>query len=202
MLDTAEKFYSMGYNYIAGIDEVGRGPLAGPVCAAAVILPRGFAIDEINDSKKISEKKREKLYDVIIDAAVAYSVAFVEPEVIDEINIRRATHRAMQAAANGLPQAADFLLVDGNDKIPFDNVECEYVIKGDATYECIAAASILAKVTRDRYMCEADGIYPGYDFAKNKGYGTKSHMEGIRSLGLTPIHRKTFITPKVLGIEK
>ena len=202
MLDTAEKFYNMGYNYIAGIDEVGRGPLAGPVCAAAVILPRGFAIDEINDSKKISEKKREKLYDVIIDAAVAYSVAFVEPEVIDEINIRRATHRAMQAAANGLPQAADFLLVDGNDKIPFDNVECEYVTKGDATYECIAAASILAKVTRDRYMCEADGIYPGYDFAKNKGYGTKSHMEGIRSLGLTPIHRKTFITPKVLGIEK
>ena len=168
MLDTAEKFYNMGYNYIAGIDEVGRGPLAGPVCAAAVILPKGFAIDEINDSKKISEKKREKLYDVIIDA----------------------------------PQAADFLLVDGNDKIPFDNVECEYVIKGDATYECIAAASILAKVTRDRYMCEADGIYPGYDFAKNKGYGTKSHMEGIRSLGLTPIHRKTFITPKVLGIEK
>ena len=202
MLDTAEKFYNMGYNYIAGIDEVGRGPLAGPVCAAAVILPRGFAIDEINDSKKISEKKREKLYDVIIDAAVAYSVAFVEPEVIDEINIRRATHRAMQAAADGLPQAADFLLVDGNDKIPFDNVECEYAIKGDATYECIAAASILAKVTRDRYMREADGIYPGYDFAKNKGYGTKSHMEGIRSLGLTPIHRKTFITPKVLGIEK
>lgn len=202
MLDTAEKFYNMGYNYIAGIDEVGRGPLAGPVCAAAVILPRGFAIDEINDSKKISEKKREKLYDVIIDAAVAYSVAFVEPEVIDEINIRRATHRAMQAAVDGLPQAADFLLVDGNDKIPFDNVECEYVIKGDATYESIAAASILAKVTRDRYMCEADGIYPGYDFAKNKGYGTKSHMEGIRSLGLTPIHRKTFITPKVLGIEK
>lgn len=202
MLDTAEKFYNMGYNYIAGIDEVGRGPLAGPVCAAAVILPRGFAIDEINDSKKISEKKREKLYDVIIDAAVAYSVAFVEPEVIDEINIRRATHRAMQAATDGLPQAADFLLVDGNDKIPFDNVGCEYVIKGDATYECIAAASILAKVTRDRYMREMDGVYPGYDFAKNKGYGTKSHMEGIRCLGLTPIHRKTFITPKVLGIEK
>lgn len=202
MLDTAEKYYNMGYNYIAGIDEVGRGPLAGPVCAAAVILPRGFALEGINDSKKISEKKREKLFDVITDAAVAYSVAFVEPEIIDEINIRRATHRAMQAAADGLQTAADFLLVDGNDRIPFDGVQCEYVIKGDATYECIAAASIVAKVTRDRYMREMDDVYPGYDFAKNKGYGTKSHMEGIRRIGLTPIHRRTFITPKVLGIEK
>lgn len=202
MLDTAEKYYNMGYNKIAGIDEVGRGPLAGPVCAAAVILPRGFATEGIDDSKKISEKKRERLYDIIIEAAVAYSVAFVEPEIIDEINIRNATHRAMQAAADGLPSAADFLLVDGNDKIPFDNVPCEYIIKGDATYECIAAASIVAKVTRDRYMRGMDGVYPGYDFAKNKGYGTKAHMEGIRRLGLTPIHRKTFITPKVLGTDK
>lgn len=199
MLSTAEEYYNMGYKLIGGIDEAGRGPLAGPVCAAAVILPQGFALEEINDSKKISEKKREKLYDVIIEAALAYSVAFAEPEEIDEINIRQATHLAMQRAADGLSPAADFLLVDGNDKIPFSDIPCEYVIKGDATYECIAAASILAKVTRDRYMREMDSVYPGYGFAKNKGYGTKEHMMGIREIGLTSIHRKTFITDKVLG---
>lgn len=199
MLNTAEEYYNKGYGSIAGVDEVGRGPLAGPVCAAAVILPRGMIIEGVNDSKKISEKKRELLYDEIINNAVAYSVAFVDPNVIDEINIRRATHKAMQDAVNMLKVKADLLLVDGNDKIAFDNVECEYIVKGDAEFECIAAASIVAKVTRDRYMREMDDVYPGYDFAKNKGYGTKSHMLGIRELGLTPIHRKTFITDKVLG---
>ena len=199
MLNTAKEYYKKWYKLIAGVDEVGRGPLAGPVCAAAVILPEDMIIDGVNDSKKISEKKREALYDEIIEKAVAYSVAFVEPEVIDEINIRQATHLAMQKAVDGLSPKADFLLIDGNDKIDFNDVDGEYVVKGDATYECIAAASIVAKVTRDRYMVEMDEVYPGYGFAKNKGYGTKVHMEGIREKGLTPLHRRSFITDKVLG---
>ena len=192
MLDTADIYYEKGYEYIAGVDEVGRGPLAGPVVAAAVI-------DGVNDSKKLSEKKREKLYEDIIKNAVAYSVAFVEPSVIDEINIRMATHKAMQKAVSDLKVKADFLLVDGNDRIAFDGIESEYVVKGDAKFECIAAASIVAKVTRDRYMVEMDSVYPHYGFAKNKGYGTKEHMLGIREYGITDIHRKTFITDKVLG---
>ena len=199
MLDTAEIYYEKGYEYIAGVDEVGRGPLAGPVCAAAVILPKGMIIDGVNDSKKLSEKKREKLYEDIIKNAVAYSVAFVEPSVIDEINIRMATHKAMQKAVSDLKVKADFLLVDGNDRIAFDGIESEYVVKGDAKFECIAAASIVAKVTRDRYMVEMDSVYPHYGFVKNKGYGTKEHMLGIREYGITDIHRKTFITDKVLG---
>ena len=199
MLDTADIYYEKGYEYIAGVDEVGRGPLAGPVCAAAVILPKGMIIDGVNDSKKLSEKKREKLYEDIIKNAVAYSVAFVEPSVIDEINIRMATHKAMQKAVSDLKVKADFLLVDGNDRIAFDGIESEYVVKGDARFECIAAASIVAKVTRDRYMVEMDSVYPHYGFAKNKGYGTKEHMLGIREYGITDIHRKTFITDKVLG---
>ncbi len=199
MLDTADIYYEKGYEYIAGVDEVGRGPLAGPVCAAAVILPKGMIIDGVNDSKKLSEKKREKLYEDIIKNAVAYSVAFVEPSVIDEINIRMATHKAMQKAVSDLKIKADFLLVDGNDRIAFDGIESEYIVKGDARFECIAAASIVAKVTRDRYMVEMDSVYPHYGFAKNKGYGTKEHMLGIREYGITDIHRKTFITDKVLG---
>ena len=199
MLDTADIYYEKGYEYIAGVDEVGRGPLAGPVCAAAVILPKGMIIDGVNDSKKLSEKKREKLYEDIIKNAVAYSVAFVEPSVIDEINIRMATHKAMQKAVSDLKIKADFLLVDGNDRIAFDGIESEYIVKGDAKFECIAAASIVAKVTRDRYMVEMDSVYPHYGFAKNKGYGTKEHMLGIREYGITDIHRKTFITDKVLG---
>lgn len=199
MLDTADIYYQKGYEYIAGVDEVGRGPLAGPVCAAAVILPKGMVIDGVNDSKKLSEKKREKLYEEITKNAVAYSVAFVEPSVIDEINIRMATHKAMQKAVSDLKVRADFLLVDGNDRIAFDGIESEYVVKGDARFECIAAASIVAKVTRDRYMVEMDSVYPHYGFAKNKGYGTKEHMLGIREYGITDIHRKTFITDKVLG---
>ena len=199
MLDTADIYYQKGYEYIAGVDEVGRGPLAGPVCAAAVILPKGMVIDGVNDSKKLSEKKREKLYEEITKNAVAYSVAFVEPSVIDEINIRMATHKAMQKAVSDLKIKADFLLVDGNDRIAFDGIESEYVVKGDARFECIAAASIVAKVTRDKYMVEMDSVYPHYGFAKNKGYGTKEHMLGIREYGITDIHRKTFITDKVLG---
>ena len=192
-------YYEKGYTNIAGVDEVGRGPLAGPVCAAAVILPKGLIIEGVDDSKKLSEKKREKLYDEIIEKALSYSVVFVEPEKIDEINIRQATHLAMQKAVDGLDIKPDFLLVDGNDKIPFSGVECDYIIKGDLKFECIAAASIVAKVTRDRYMVEMDEKYPQYGFAKHKGYGTKLHMEAIREYGLTPLHRRTFITDKVLG---
>lgn len=199
MPDTGEIYYEKGYGCIAGVDEVGRGPLAGPVCAAAVILPRGMIIDGVDDSKKLTEKKREKLYDEIISKALAYSVSFVEPSVIDEINIRMATHMAMQQAVRKLSVKADFLLVDGNDKIAFENIESEYIVKGDSKFECIAAASIVAKVTRDRYMIEMDKVYPNYGFARNKGYGTKEHMLGIREFGITDIHRKSFITDKVLG---
>lgn len=200
MPETAKEYYEKGYEFIAGVDEVGRGPLAGPVCAAAVILPKDLVIEGVDDSKKLSEKKREALYDIIIEKAVAWATVFVDPEIIDEINIRQATHLAMQRAVDALTIKPDFLLVDGNDKIPFNNAQCDYIVKGDAKFECIAAASIVAKVTRDRYMKEMDGVYPGYDFAKNKGYGTKAHMLGIREKGLTPIHRRSFITDKVLGI--
>ena len=201
MLEFEKKYLEQGYQNIAGIDEVGRGPLAGPVCAAAVILPPGLVIEGINDSKKLSEKKREALYEIIDAEAIAWATAYVAPEVIDEINIRQATHRAMQMAIDALKVPADFLLVDGNDRIPFE-VDSEYIIKGDAKSQSIAAASIMAKVTRDRYMTEMEHIYPGYGFAKNKGYGTKLHMEGIRAIGLCPLHRRSFITQKVLGNEQ
>lgn len=201
MPKTAKEYFEKGYKLIAGVDEVGRGPLAGPVCAAAVILPPDLIIDGVDDSKKLTEKKREKLYDIIIEKAIAWAAVFVEPDVIDEINIRQATHLAMQRAVDSLGEKPDFLLVDGNDKIAFEGVDCDYIVKGDAKFECIAAASIVAKVTRDRYMVEMDSVYRGYGFAKNKGYGTAEHMKGIREAGLTPIHRKSFITNKVLGIE-
>lgn len=199
MPELANQYYEKGYKLIAGIDEVGRGPLAGPVCAAAVILPEGLVIDGVDDSKKLTEKKREALYDVIVEKAISWATVFVEPEVIDDINIRQATHLAMQMAVDKLDTKPDFLLVDGNDKISFNGIDCDYIVKGDAKFMCIAAASIVAKVTRDRYMVEMDSVYPGYGFAKNKGYGTKVHCEGIREIGLTPIHRKSFITDKVLG---
>lgn len=201
MPETENIYYAKGYKLIAGVDEVGRGPLAGPVCAAAVILPENMTIDGVDDSKKLTEKKREALYDIIIEKALCYAVAFVEPEIIDEINIRKATHLAMQRAVDSLDIKPDFLLVDGNDRIAFDGADSEYIVKGDAKFQCIAAASIVAKVTRDRYMKEMDSVYPGYDFAGNKGYGTKAHMLGIREIGLCPIHRKSFITDKVLGKE-
>ena len=192
--------YYNKYEYIAGVDEVGRGPLAGPVCAAAVILPKGLVIDGVNDSKKLTEKRREAIFEVIKKDALAWSVAFVEPEIIDEINIRQATHLAMQKAVDALEIKAEFLLVDGSDRIEF-NTPSEYIIKGDAKSQSIAAASVMAKVTRDRYMVEMAKEYPYYAFEKNKGYGTKLHMEGIREMGLCPLHRRSFITAKVLGKE-
>lgn len=178
--------------YICGIDEVGRGPLAGPVVAGAVILPKDEMILYLNDSKKLSEKKRELLYDEIMEKAVATGIGMVSPERIDEINILQATYEAMRQAIDQLKVKPDILL---NDAVTIPQVEIKQVpiIKGDAKSISIAAASIIAKVTRDRLMKEYDNILPGYDFASNKGYGTKAHIEGVKKLGPSPIHRKTFI---------
>ena len=198
MLEIENALWEKGYQAVAGIDEAGRGPLAGPVCAAAVILPQHTIIEGINDSKKLSAKKRESLFTEIQKAAVAYAVEFVYPDVIDAINIRQATHLAMERAVAALSVAPDFLIIDGNDRIPF-SVPGEYIIKGDAKSQTIAAASILAKVTRDRYMIELDAQYPVYQFAKHKGYGTKAHMQAIQTYGVSPVHRKSFMTAKVLG---
>lgn len=180
------------YQYICGVDEVGRGPLAGPVVAGAVILPKDEMILYLNDSKKLSEKKRELLYDEIMEKAVATGIGMVSPERIDEINILQATYEAMRQAIEQLNVKPDILL---NDAVTIPQVEIKQVpiIKGDAKSISIAAASIIAKVTRDRLMKEYDNILPGYDFASNKGYGTKAHIEGLKKLGPSPIHRKTFI---------
>ena len=187
------------FKLICGIDEVGRGPFAGPVVAGAVILPKDEEILYLNDSKKLSEKKREELYDVIMDKAVAVGLGYEDNKVIDEINIKKATHSAMRTAIADLKNpktgerfVPDFLFVDA-EHIPDVEIPQIGIIKGDAKSISIAAASIIAKVTRDRLMVEYDGIYPGYDFAGNKGYGTKAHMDAIRKLGMTPIHRRTFV---------
>lgn len=179
-------------SYICGIDEVGRGPLAGPVMAGAVILPKDHTILYLNDSKKLSEKKRELLYDEIMEHAVATGIGMVGPARIDEINILQATYEAMRMAIENLQVKPDVLL---NDAVTIPEVEIPQVpiIKGDAKSISIAAASIIAKVTRDRLMKEYDQVIPGYDFAGNKGYGTKAHLEGLRRLGPSPIHRRTFI---------
>lgn len=178
--------------YICGIDEVGRGPLAGPVVAGAVILPKDEPILYLNDSKKLSEKKREQLYDEIMEKAVAVGIGMVSPARIDEINILQATYEAMREAISKLPVKPELLL---NDAVTIPKVEIRQIpiIKGDAKSVSIAAASIVAKVTRDRLMAEYDRVIPGYDFAKNKGYGTKAHIEALKSQGASPIHRRTFI---------
>lgn len=178
--------------YICGIDEVGRGPLAGPVVAGAVILPKDNPILYLNDSKKLSEKKREALYEEIMERAVATGIGIVGPARIDEINILQATYEAMRMAISNLKVQPDILL---NDAVTIPQVAIPQVpiIKGDAKSVSIAAASIIAKVTRDRLMVEYDQVLPGYDFASNKGYGTKAHIAGIRGLGPSPIHRATFI---------
>ena len=198
MTEIENGLYSKGFKLIAGVDEAGRGPLAGPVCAAAVILPQGARIEGVNDSKKLTEKKREALFDIICNTAVAYAIEFVSPTVIDEINIRQATSLAMHNAVQNLDRKTDYIIIDGNDGIPFDT-PYEYIIKGDARSQTIAAASILAKVSRDRLMRELDREYPEYGFAKHKGYGTKAHMEAIQKYGVSEVHRKTFMTDKVLG---
>ena len=200
MKEIENELYGKGFELVAGIDEAGRGPLAGPVCAAAVILPKDTVIEGINDSKKLSPKKRDKLFDVIIGCAVAYSVEFVSPEVIDSINIRQATSLAMHNALANLDVPADFVIIDGNDNIPYD-IPYRYVIKGDAKSQSIAAASILAKVSRDRFMTDLAAEYPEYVFEKHKGYGTKLHIEMIRKYGVSAVHRKSFMTAKVLGTK-
>lgn len=180
------------YSYICGIDEVGRGPLAGPVVAGAVILPKDCEILYLNDSKQLSEKKREELYDVIMEKAVSTGLGFVAPERIDEINILQATYEAMREAVAKLSPQPDLLL---NDAVTIPQVSIKQVpiIKGDAKSISIAAASIIAKVTRDRLMVQYDSVFPEYGFAANKGYGAAAHIEALKKYGPTPIHRKSFI---------
>ena len=187
-----EKLYSEGYKSICGCDEAGRGPLCGPVVAAAVILPLGIEIEGLNDSKKLTEKKREKLFDVIKEKAIAYAIAEASPEEIDEINILNASMLAMRRAVEALPVKADFALIDGNCSRGFE-IPTETVVSGDAKSCSISAASILAKVTRDRGCIELDREYPMYGIAKHKGYPTKDHMNAVREHGPSPIHRKTFL---------
>lgn len=186
-----EKEYE-SHGWICGIDEVGRGPLCGPVVASAVVLPKDCQILYLNDSKKLSEKKREELYDVIMEQAVAVGIGMASPQRIDEINILQATYEAMRQAISSLKVKPAVLL---NDAVTIPEVEIPQIpiIKGDAKSVSIAAASIIAKVTRDRMMVEYDRIYPGYDLASNKGYGTKVHMEALKTVGPCEIHRRTFI---------
>ena len=185
------------YHAICGIDEAGRGPLAGPVYAAAVILPNDIIIKGINDSKKLSEKKREELFEEITEKAIAYNIFSVDEKRIDEINILNATYEAMNGAVNGLSTAPDFVLIDGN-RISGMEIPHETVVKGDSKSISIAAASILAKVSRDRFICQMAEKYPEYGFEKHKGYGTKAHNEAILKYGPCPIHRRTFLR-KLLG---
>ncbi len=189
------KVYEKEYEhlgFVCGIDEVGRGPLAGPVVAGAVILPADCDILYINDSKKLSEKKREELYDIIAEKAVAWAVGYASCERIDEINILQATYEAMRQAISNLKQKPDILL---NDAVTIPEVDIKQVpiIKGDAKSISIGAASIMAKVTRDRLMVKYDEVFPGYGFASNKGYGSAAHIEAIKKLGPCPIHRRSFI---------
>lgn len=186
------KIYEKGYSAVCGCDEAGRGPLCGPVVAAAVILPKDTVIEGLDDSKKLTEKKREKLFDIIKEKAIAYAIAEATPEEIDEINILNASMLAMRRAVDKLGIKADFALIDGNCSRGFE-IPTETVVKGDSKSYSIAAASILAKVTRDRGCAELDKMYPMYGIAKHKGYPTKDHMEAVRKYGPSPIHRKTFL---------
>lgn len=184
--------HEKGFQYVCGIDEAGRGPLCGPVFAAACILPDGLFIEGLNDSKKLTEKKREKLFDVICENAVAFCIASASVEEIDEMNILEADLLAMRRAIDGLSVKADFAIIDGNVARDFQ-IPAEAVVKGDAKSMSIAAASILAKVARDRICVDLDREYPQYGIAKHKGYGTKAHMDALREFGPSPIHRKKFI---------
>ena len=187
-----EDKYLKGYTAVCGCDEAGRGPLCGPVVAAAVILPRGLIIEGLNDSKKLTEKKREALFEVIKEKALAYGIAEASAEEIDEINILNASMLAMRRAVDALQVKADFCLIDGNASRGF-TIPTETVVKGDSKSYSIAAASILAKVTRDRMCVELDASFPMYGIAKHKGYPTKEHMDAVRKFGPAPIHRKSFL---------
>jgi len=190
MLRYEKDLYLQGYQAIAGIDEVGRGPLAGPVVAAAVILPPGCKINGLNDSKKIPKKKHQDIYQAVMDKALAVGIGLMNSEIIDQVNIYEATKLAMKEALSKLRLKSDYLLIDAM-KLDVD-IPQESIIKGDANSLSIAAASIVAKVTRDKLMTDYDKEFPGYDFAQNAGYGTKSHLQGLERHGVTPIHRKTF----------
>ena len=187
-----KNLHSRGFKNICGIDEAGRGPLAGPVVIAGVIMPEDSMIEGVNDSKKVSEKKRELLYDKIIEDAISYSVAIIGQDVIDEINILNATKKGLTNVVGGLDVRPDLIIVDALEHIDTKGIPYESIIKGDAKCYSIAAASILAKVTRDRIMREWDLVYPQYGFAKHKGYGTAFHIQAIKEYGLCPIHRKSF----------
>ncbi len=186
------EIYASGAGLLCGVDEAGRGPLAGPVCAAAVILPRGLEIPGLNDSKKLSEKKREALYDVIISSAAAYGIAFAEVEEIERLNILRATFLAMNRAIAQLSVKPALALIDGNRNSGIE-MPSRCIVKGDSRCADIAAASILAKVTRDRYMIKMAEVYPQYGFERHKGYGTRQHYAALREHGASPIHRMSFL---------
>lgn len=186
------EIYASGVKILCGVDEAGRGPLAGPVCAAAVILPRGLEIPGLNDSKKLSEKKREALYDVIISSAMAYGIAFADVEEIERLNILHATFLAMNRAIAQLSVRPELALIDGNRNSDIE-VPSRCIVKGDSRCADIAAASILAKVTRDRYMIKMAEQYPQYGFEQHKGYGTKQHYTALREHGASPIHRMSFL---------
>ncbi len=187
-----EEVYAEGFERICGVDEAGRGPLAGPVCAAAVMLPRGLVIEGLNDSKKLSEKKRGALYDVICEKALSYGIAFASVEEIETLNILNATFLAMNRAVEQLDPSPSLALIDGNRN---SGILCQSrcIVKGDGRCADIAAASILAKVTRDRLMCQLALTYPQYHFEQHKGYGTKLHYEAIREFGPSPVHRLSFL---------
>ena len=187
-----KEFHEKGIKYICGIDEAGRGPLAGPVCVASVIMPEDSMIEGVNDSKKVSEKKRELLYDKIIEEAVSYSVAIISEKEIDEINILNATKKGLTESISGLSVKPELILVDALDRINTLGIPYKPIIKGDALVYSISAASILAKVTRDRIMRQMDEIYPEYGFAGHKGYGTAKHIAAIKKFGLCEIHRRSF----------
>ena len=187
-----DALHAQGVQYVAGVDEVGRGPLAGPVVTAAVILPADFDVLGVDDSKKLSEKKREELFEIIKEKAICYAIGMADEKRIDEINILEATKEAMGKAIRSLEIQPEHILIDALTLKDVD-IPQTGIVKGDATSVSIAAASILAKVTRDRMMVEYEETYPGYGFAKNKGYGTKAHYEGLDQYGITPIHRRSFL---------
>ncbi len=187
-----KEFFDMGMQYVCGIDEAGRGPLAGPVVVASVIMPKDSMIEGINDSKKVSESKREKLYDIILNEAISYGVGIISQQEIDDINILQATKKGLTEAIKGMKIRPDVILVDALTGIDTLGIPYKSIIKGDAKSYSIAAASIIAKVTRDRIMREWDKVYPEYGFAGHKGYGTAKHIEAIKKYGVTPLHRQTF----------
>ena len=196
-LEFEKEAAAKGYKAICGVDEAGRGPLAGPVCAAAVILPENTIIEGVNDSKKLSEKKREALFDVIKEQALSYSIAFASVEEIEEMNILNATMLAMKRAVEGLDVKADYAMIDGN-RLPNLDIDSEFIIKGDAKSMSIACASILAKVSRDRLLYKYAEEFPEYSFDKHKGYGTKVHVEALKKYGPCKYHRLSFLT-KILN---